>query len=189
MSSSAAEQFKARFEEAVAATWAAVEHGAKADAVDELVAYVGAEVAAGNFPETVGSGLLEIVEKFKQEKIATQEAGVVAKVAAAGMLVGGSASSAPKAKPKKRAPNSYNIFMSEKMKQLKLEHPTLDNSALMTMSLAAYKEAKALNDINAAARGKNKKKGSSAAAADAAADEDADDEAEAGDANGEEEAR
>ncbi len=42
----------------------------------------------------------------------------------------------------KRPPNAYNIFMSDKMKELKATQPEMDNKQLMKLALEAYQLVK-----------------------------------------------
>ena len=44
-----------------------------------------------------------------------------------------------KAAPKKRAPSEYNIFMKDKLKELKVQNPGLPQADLMKMGAAAWR--------------------------------------------------
>lgn len=70
---------------------------------------------------------------------------------------------------KKRMPNAYNVFMSEKMKELKSEHPEMSNADILSISTKAYKEDKALDDKRVAERTVAKKRKIAAEAKAAAA--------------------
>jgi hypothetical protein len=68
-----------------------------------------------------------------------------------------------KRKKAKRPPNSYNLFMSDKMKELKNTQPELNNKELMRLALESYKSAR--QEEAAATSGKNAGEGEEASTA------------------------
>jgi hypothetical protein len=143
-------------------------YAAKKTAIEDLVKYLSEHLA--NEDTAVLQNMMTAIQNFYHYEIRLDGVGVagVAADAVVAAAVADKDKDAGKKPPtkSKRAPNAYNIFMSEKMKQLKADHPEMDNSQLMTISLKAYKDAKALNEIQIAERKNKKRKTSGGAGAE-----------------------
>lgn len=88
------------------------------------------------------SQLVDLIEELKTRIIALEDTVTTLKSAASNVSNAPSKSSKPAEEKKPRAPTAYNLFMKEKMSELKEQHPEMSNIDRMKMAAEAWSESK-----------------------------------------------